>query len=92
LIIGWLQPGNGDGSGPLGQAGAAGAGPGLGENQVEAAPHHAAEGGSLDAIRLLIASGADLNVKNTAGKTPLAVSKHHDQPSTTELLMDAGGR
>ena len=48
--------------------------------------HYAAEYNSGDAAKVLLANGADKNLKNSSGKTPLDVAKDKKSDKVIELL------
>ncbi len=50
--------------------------------------HYAAESGSIEAMRLLIAAGADVNAANAFGATPLMFAA--GQPEKAALLLSRG--
>jgi ankyrin repeat protein len=55
--------------------------------------HHAVYSGSLDAVKVLVEAGADLDTKDTiyAG-TPLGWAEHGKQVEIAEFLREKGGR
>ena len=50
----------------------------------------AAEARNADAVRNLLASGADVNAPQSDGTTALHWASYHDDTETAELLLDAG--
>jgi ankyrin repeat protein len=54
--------------------------------------HHAASWGRTEVLSILIARGADLNLKNKAGQTPLRAAVTNEQKETAELLRRRGAR
>merc|ERR1712060_680809 len=48
--------------------------------------HYAAAYGRKDLLDFLIKAGGDVNKKNTAGQTPLALATKNKQAATMELL------
>jgi hypothetical protein len=52
--------------------------------------HHAASAGNVQALRLLIDLGADINAKNISESTPLHFAAAHNHPKTISLLMEHG--
>ena len=58
-----------------------------------AAPlHHAAQTGLYEVSKLLITKGADVNMKNNPGQTPLDRAIYNKQTATTNLLRKHGGK
>ena len=52
--------------------------------------HYSAHLGYLDIVKLLLANGADPNVTNEAGYTPLDVASHNKKIDVVEYLIGAG--
>ncbi|MEV5117959.1 ankyrin repeat domain-containing protein [Stenotrophomonas indicatrix] len=52
--------------------------------------HYAAFRGDLEASRLLIAAGADVNARGQKGMTPLHMSNYGRNPDVSDLLLVAG--
>ncbi|HHF7346505.1 TPA: ankyrin repeat domain-containing protein [Legionella feeleii] len=52
--------------------------------------HNACESGSLEIIMQLIAKGAQINVKNEAGMTPLAIVCNHRHAAAAQELLKRG--
>lgn len=52
--------------------------------------HFAAAKGHVAVVETLIAAGADINMKDFAGKTPLAWAIENNQPETAAILRAAG--
>ena len=52
--------------------------------------HIAAQNGHLDHVKLLVAVGADVNIKNGKGNTPLHMSLSYDYIEVSEFLMSHG--
>ena len=48
--------------------------------------------GHADIVRLLLDHGADVNVKNKAGSTPLAIAVEKGRKAIAELLRRHGAR
>jgi ankyrin repeat protein len=55
-----------------------------------AALHCAAEGGSEESVRLLLAAGADVGARNRLGETPLHIAAAYGRTACVELLLRAG--
>lgn len=53
--------------------------------------HYAAAYGRKDLCEYLLKNGGDLNKKNTAGQTPLALATKNKQTATIDLLKSKGG-
>ncbi|NNG16455.1 MAG: ankyrin repeat domain-containing protein [Gemmatimonadales bacterium] len=51
--------------------------------------HHAAEAGSPDAARMLIARGADPNLTNFAGRAPIQTARANGHDELVEILSEA---
>ena len=49
-----------------------------------------AAGGTAQQARDLLAQGAELEARNTAGATPLLVATHHNNVSVARVLIEAG--
>ena len=55
--------------------------------------HEAARMGNVEIARLLLKQGADVNAKDSDGKTPLNwISTYKELPEMVNLLCDHGGR
>jgi len=54
--------------------------------------HRAAGRGNKEVAELLIAEGADVNVKNEDGDTPLDAAIYGKKPQTADLLRKHGGK
>ena len=50
--------------------------------------HYAAEAGNQSLVKLLVVYGADINIKNEAGKTPLVLARSSDAAVCIEILND----
>jgi ankyrin len=53
--------------------------------------HLAAQAGCLDAVKMLLAKGADINSRDSNGRTPLKRAEEWHQDATAQLLRDRGG-
>jgi hypothetical protein len=51
---------------------------------------NATAGGHVDIVRMLLGTGAQVNVTNARGMTPLAAAILNDHPAVVALLLDAG--
>ena len=51
--------------------------------------HRAAELGKADVVRYLLSHGADMNIKNAKGKTPLECARQFNQSEVIQLLEEA---
>jgi ankyrin repeat protein len=60
------------------------------DQQGCSALHFAASGGSVQAVRLVISSGIDVNISDTNGWTPLHWACRNGDVDTVRLLMDSG--
>ena len=60
-----------------------------GDEYGATALHHAAIKGHLKIVRLLLAHGADLQLKDTNGRTPLMAATEQGQTAVVELLKQA---
>ena len=58
---------------------------------LDAALHGAVKFGHLDMAKWLLDKGADANVKNFDGKTPLRVAIKSEYEEIAELLRRSGG-
>jgi ankyrin repeat protein len=56
----------------------------------DAALHYSAERNNPDLARMLIEHGADLNLPNNYGRTPLHLAVMYQSTSVAEVLLDAG--
>ena len=54
--------------------------------------HYAAFGGHKEIAELLIASDADMNVKDNWGRTPLDLAIQYNKPEISNLLRTHGGK
>src|SRR5207253_2607153 len=54
------------------------------------AVQHAPRDGNYELVKLLIAAGADVNVRHNWGYTPLMVAVRHHSPKTVTLLLSHG--
>jgi ankyrin repeat protein len=54
--------------------------------------HHAAEQGSKTIVELLLANGADVNIKNDLGKTALQISQEKGYLAIADLLRKHGAK
>lgn len=52
--------------------------------------HNAVEGDHIDIVKLLIERGADVEVENGFGETPLFETAVHDRPEVAEFLIQNG--
>ena len=52
--------------------------------------HNASKNGHLDSVQLLIGHGADVNLKDGTGETPLHLASIHDHVDVVKLLLDSG--
>lgn len=52
--------------------------------------HHAAKHGAVEAIRVLLAYGADPNAKTPIGATPLHMARAFGEEAAAKALLDAG--
>jgi ankyrin repeat protein len=50
----------------------------------------AARAGHNDTVKFLIASGANVNVKDTDGETALLLARKHGHNETVRILQQAG--
>ena len=48
------------------------------------------EGGDIDAVKMFLDAGTDVNAKDGYGNTPLDLA--HRQPETADLLRKHGGK
>jgi len=63
------------------------------QNQQGNTPlHWAAYNGHLDVVKLLIAAGADMWVKNSAGHLAMFEAERADKNEVVQYLLEAGGR
>ena len=56
------------------------------------AMHAASKAGFLDVIKVLLANGAEINIRDKKGKTALAYSRKYKRKAVEEFLMSIGGR
>ncbi len=63
-----------------------------GDEYGSTALHHAAIKGHLKIVRLLLAHGANLQLKDTKGRTPLMAATQQGQTAIVELLKQATAR
>jgi ankyrin repeat protein len=54
--------------------------------------HGAVGSGDVEAVRELLAAGADVNAKNNIGKTPLDLAIRLDRTEIADLLRKHGGK
>ena len=54
--------------------------------------HNAAEYGRLEVVRLLVACGAAMDVKEGEEKTALTVAQEHNKTECVRFLTEAGAR
>ena len=54
--------------------------------------HYAVANGHKEVVELLIAKGADVNVKNAYGTTPLDATSVFNKTETADLLRKHGGK
>jgi ankyrin repeat protein len=54
--------------------------------------HKAVRAGHTEIVKLLLEKGADVNLKNVQGWTPLALAKEEDRKDITQLLESHGGK
>ena len=52
--------------------------------------HFAAQGGHKEMVELLISKGADINLENNHGQTPLALAKQVRKSEIAKLLVERG--
>ncbi|MHC4662290.1 MAG: ankyrin repeat domain-containing protein [Planctomycetota bacterium] len=63
------------------------------DNEDSACPFHlAAENGFINALRLMISKGADVNVKDIHGDAPLHYAARHGQNTAAVLLVSKGAK
>jgi hypothetical protein len=60
------------------------------QHRQEAALHHAASVAPPEIVKLLVAKGAELDVSNKKGITPLMVAAKNGRAEVVKLLVDAG--
>lgn len=53
--------------------------------------HYAAANGNVQALQMLLAKGADVNVKNSAGETPLIKACQFIELDAIEFLIEYQG-
>ena len=53
--------------------------------------HHCVEKGAYDFVDALVYNGADPNVKNKYGETPVHIAARNDFDNIMELLLEFGG-
>ncbi len=70
----------------------AGANPDEGEDEELLSPLHvlARNGGSVEAVKLIVAGGADIKLKDASGSTPLGLAIDYDNRAMAEILLSAG--
>lgn len=56
----------------------------------KSALHAAAERGNAEYIKILLERGADINIQNEEGYTPLMKAIYRENPETVKLLLDNG--
>ena len=54
--------------------------------------HQAAATGNIEAVKQHLAAGADVNMKDEDGKTPLDYAIGRNQPESVDLLRKHGGK
>ena len=54
--------------------------------------HAASHGNQKEVVKVLIERGANLNSKNTIGRTPLGETEWHNATAAAKLLREAGGK
>ena len=64
---------------------------GCGESAPDIPIHDAARTGNIEAVKLHLAAGADVNVKHSSHGTPLDWAISVKQPETADLLRKHGG-
>jgi len=64
---------------------------GCGESAPDISIHDAARTGNIEAVKLHLAAGADVNVKHSSHGTPLDWAISVKQPETADLLRKHGG-
>lgn len=52
--------------------------------------HHAAKNGSLDILRMLLAAGADISIRDKDSETPLKYAARDDRCDAARLLIENG--
>jgi hypothetical protein len=65
-----------------------GANPNIGADTGETPLHYAVRMGREDVVKFLVASGAEVDMKNKAGKTPRDTALEENHPEVAELFMD----
>ena len=54
--------------------------------------HFAATFGNLEAIKLLVENGTDINAPDGEGNTPLSIAKKQNRKKTISLLLELGAK
>ena len=52
----------------------------------------ASQGGHIDIVKLLIESGANMNIKDKYGETALIIAYKHDRQKIVDLLKNYGAK
>nr|WP_306671582.1 ankyrin repeat domain-containing protein [Endozoicomonas sp. ONNA2] len=60
------------------------------ERDGKMALHHAAEGGSVECVQILLVNGAEINTVDRDGNTPLQIAARGGQKECLELLIQRG--
>ena len=60
-------------------------------HETAATLHEAAENGYFKTVKTLIAEGANVNPKDTGGRTPLSIARSFEHTEIIRILIDAGG-
>ena len=54
-------------------------------------PDHPSEAATLSIVRILLQHGADLNLVDNRGRSPLHTAAVHNKPKTAEVIIANGG-